>query len=238
MEACVGDRTVPAWTAEAGAHRRGRSAGAASALDAISETPNRFAGVGIREILRVGLMNSFAAGRLIPPIAALEALHPAIDLRVHTNTNCVGFNGEDLTLVILFGDGTWHGTEPVLSMTPLSALTRGGWSRVPASAGPQRHTSPILADMATGKYGVALLPAGRFVRCLGSGRLMRASATEVVRGYWLTCLASRDPPQCGRPAAGIWRLRRRSDDGKVRSLGRLGAWSCASSFSCPSRVSM
>jgi LysR family transcriptional regulator of beta-lactamase len=89
----------------------------------------RFDG-GYSEVLTVGVVGTFATGWLLPRIAGFEESHPAIDLRLLTNTNRADLAGEGLDLAIRFGDGAWHGVESVpLIDAPLTPLCAPGIAR-------------------------------------------------------------------------------------------------------------
>lgn len=76
-----------------------------------------------REPLRIGVVATFAIGWLLPQLAAFEASHPFVDLRLFTHNNRVDLAGEGLDLAVRFGDGNWHGTEAVgLLHAPLAPL--------------------------------------------------------------------------------------------------------------------
>jgi LysR family transcriptional regulator of beta-lactamase len=77
----------------------------------------------LREVLNVGVVNSFAVGWLLPRIEAFRRDHPFVDLRLFTNNNRVDLAGEGLDCAIRFGDGAWHGTDaqPLLD-APLAPL--------------------------------------------------------------------------------------------------------------------
>ncbi|MTH96090.1 LysR family transcriptional regulator [Roseibium sp. RKSG952] len=62
-----------------------------------------------REVLTVGVVNTFALGWLLPRLQTFSSSHPDIDLRVKTNNNRADFLGDGLDSFIRFGDGAWHG---------------------------------------------------------------------------------------------------------------------------------
>ncbi|WP_111557277.1 LysR family transcriptional regulator [Paracoccus sediminilitoris] len=93
------------------------------ALDSIGDTLDRFSDGRYHESLNVGVVGTFATGWLIPRLAAFEAAHPGVDLRIFTNNNRVTLMGEGLDLAIRFGDGSWHGTASCLIMpAPLTPI--------------------------------------------------------------------------------------------------------------------
>ncbi|ATE65552.1 LysR family transcriptional regulator [Rhizorhabdus dicambivorans] len=95
----------------------------ADAFDRMGEVLDRFAGGHMREVLRIGVVGTFATGWLLDRLAGFTATHPHVDLRLMTNNNRVDLAGEGLDLAIRFGDGAWHGihAEPVMAapLTPL-----------------------------------------------------------------------------------------------------------------------
>lgn len=67
------------------------------------------AGQGVREILTVGAVGTFAVSFLIERLPDFQAAHPGIEVRLLTNNNAVDLWTESLDLAIRFGDGSWHG---------------------------------------------------------------------------------------------------------------------------------
>ena len=100
------------------------------ALDRMAATLDRFASGRLREIVNVGVVGTYATGWLLPRLAAFEALHADVDLRIMTNNNRVDLAGEGLDLAIRYGDGAWHGTDavPILD-APLTPLCAAGIAR-------------------------------------------------------------------------------------------------------------
>ena len=104
----------------------------ADAFDRMGAVLDRFAGGHLREVLRIGVVGTFASGWLLDRVSGFTAGHPHIDLRLMTNNNRVDLAGEGIDLAIRFGDGAWHGThaEPVLA-APLAPLcTRAMAARI------------------------------------------------------------------------------------------------------------
>ncbi|MFB9051331.1 LysR family transcriptional regulator [Sphingobium indicum] len=108
----------------------------AEAFDRVGATLDQYAGGRFREVLKVGVVGTFATGWLLPRLDAFARAHPAIDLRISTNNNRVDLAGEALDFAIRFGDGAWHGTqaEPLIEapMTPLCAPAMAARLRSPA----------------------------------------------------------------------------------------------------------
>lgn len=76
-----------------------------------------------REVVWVGAVGTFALGWLLPRLAAFQAAHPAVELRLSTNNNRVDIAEEGLDYAIRYGDGAWHGTDAVLLFdAPLTPL--------------------------------------------------------------------------------------------------------------------
>ena len=91
------------------------------ALDRISERLHRFGDDHFKEVLRIGVVSSFAAEWLLPNLEEFQSLHPTIDVRIYTNNNRVNIAEEGLDLAIRFGDGNWRATHSVrLLNTPFS----------------------------------------------------------------------------------------------------------------------
>jgi len=81
------------------------------AFDRIGNALGRFTGGGLREVLTIGAVGTFATGWLLPRLAAFEAAHPDIELRLQTHNNRIDLAGEGLDLAIRFGDGDWQGQD-------------------------------------------------------------------------------------------------------------------------------
>ncbi len=175
-----------------------------------------------RELLSVGAVGSFALSWLLPRLAAFEALHPGVDLRLSTNNNRVDIAEEGLDFAIRFGDGAWHGTEAALLFpAPLTALCGTGtaarlkepadlagetllrsyrsdewplWFEAAGTEAPPL-TGPVF-DSAALMVEAALAGHGVALApaILFGDRAARPFATEVdLGGYWLTRLKSKRP---------------------------------------------
>jgi LysR family transcriptional regulator, regulator of gene expression of beta-lactamase len=96
-----------------------------SGFDAISRALDRVAGQHHVEVLKVGVVTTFALGWLMPRLPAFERLNPRIDLRLTTHNNRVEIVREGLDMAIRFGAGRWTGVEalPLIEapMAPLCA---------------------------------------------------------------------------------------------------------------------
>ena len=89
----------------------------------MSTTLSRFETGDFREVLTIGVVNTYATGWLIPRLEGLTQAFPEIDLRLKTNNNRADLLEEGLDCFIRFGDGAWHGTEAQpLQEAPLSPV--------------------------------------------------------------------------------------------------------------------
>jgi LysR family transcriptional regulator of beta-lactamase len=78
---------------------------------------------GVREVLTVGVVGTFAIGFLLERLADFRARYPFVDVRIMTNNNQVDLWTESLDFAIRFGSGAWHGVEAdPLSHAPISPL--------------------------------------------------------------------------------------------------------------------
>ncbi|MFC3310713.1 LysR family transcriptional regulator [Blastomonas aquatica] len=97
----------------------------AEMFDRVGATLDQYGEGRFRELLKVGVVGTFATGWLLPRLDIFARAHPSIDLRISTNNNRVDLVAEGLDFAIRFGDGAWHGThaEPLLRapMTPVCA---------------------------------------------------------------------------------------------------------------------
>lgn len=95
----------------------------AGAFDRIAGAVERFDRADGREIVTLGAVGTFAAGWLLPRMAALAVACPGVDLRLSTNNNRVDIAEEGLDFAVRFGDGAWHGIESdLLFEAPLTPL--------------------------------------------------------------------------------------------------------------------
>ncbi|UPK40682.1 LysR family transcriptional regulator [Bradyrhizobium sp. 186] len=93
------------------------------AFSRISGAIDRIEAKGIREVVTVGCVGTFATGWLLQRLDSFRNSHPYIDLRLLTNNNRVDMAGDGLDLALRFGDGSWHGTEAIhLMPAPLSPV--------------------------------------------------------------------------------------------------------------------
>ncbi|WFE76398.1 LysR substrate-binding domain-containing protein [Roseinatronobacter sp. S2] len=121
------------------------------------------------EILKVGVVTTFAVGWLLPHLAAFQRSHPAIDLRISTNNNRV------VILRRSYRDDEWP------------RWFAGGEGACPPLTGPIFESSVAIANIAVDGGGVALLPVAMFTRHIDERRLVQPFAARVAAGsYYLT----------------------------------------------------
>ncbi len=122
----------------------------ADAFDRVAATLDQYADGRFREVLKVGVVGTFATGWLLPRLDAFARAHPGIDLRISTNNNRVDLTGEALDFAIRFGDGAWHGThaEPLLAapLAPLCTPAIAIRLKTPADLIPERLLRSYRAD--------------------------------------------------------------------------------------------
>ncbi|WP_137871013.1 LysR family transcriptional regulator [Sphingopyxis sp. 2PD] len=122
----------------------------ADAFDRVAATLDQYADGRFREVLKVGVVGTFATGWLLPRLDAFARAHPSIDLRIATNNNRVDLAGEALDFAIRFGDGAWHAThaEPLLSapLAPLCAPAVAARLQSPADLIPERLLRSYRSD--------------------------------------------------------------------------------------------
>jgi LysR family transcriptional regulator of beta-lactamase len=99
---------------------------APSLIDAfgrIDTVLERFEAGGVKEVLTVSAVGTFAVGALLGDLPAFRAAHPFVDLRLLTNNNLVDLAAEGLDCAIRFGDGAWTATEAErIAAAPLAPL--------------------------------------------------------------------------------------------------------------------
>ncbi|MFC0203559.1 LysR family transcriptional regulator [Novosphingobium soli] len=97
------------------------------ALGRVNAALSVVAGEGVREVLTVGAVGTFALGILMERLPEFEAAHPGVAVRLLTNNNAVDLWTESLDLAIRFGDGSWHGVAAELLMpAPLAPMCSAG----------------------------------------------------------------------------------------------------------------
>lgn len=87
---------------------------------------------GRRRIFTVSATPGFVARMLVPRLAAFQAAHPDLDLRLHASTQPVDFASQQIDAAIRYGQGPWPGlhNEPLLharfapTASPLLKLRR------------------------------------------------------------------------------------------------------------------
>jgi LysR family transcriptional regulator of beta-lactamase len=94
-------------------------------LDTMARTLDRITGRRDIEILKIGVVSTFAVGWLLPKLPEFRRAHPQIDLRISTNNNRVDILREGLDMAIRYGAGSWPGLDAELildaHLTPLCA---------------------------------------------------------------------------------------------------------------------
>ena len=122
----------------------------AEAFDRVAATLDQYADGRFREVLKLGVVGTFANGWLLPRLDAFARAFPSIDLRIATNNNRVDLAGEALDYAIRFGDGAWHGThaEPLLAapLAPLCAPAIAARLQTPADLIPERLLRSYRAE--------------------------------------------------------------------------------------------
>ena len=82
---------------------------------------------GVKQVLTVSAVGTFAVGALLKELPSFRAAHPFVDLRLLTNNNKVDLAAEGLDYAIRFGDGAWNGTEAEkIAAAPLAPLCAPG----------------------------------------------------------------------------------------------------------------
>lgn len=94
-------------------------------FDAMAIALDRITGHRNIEILKIGVVTTFAVGWLLPRVPSFQEAYPTIDLRISTNNNRVEILREGLDMAIRFGNGSWTGHEAEMlfdaPLTPLCA---------------------------------------------------------------------------------------------------------------------
>ena len=107
----------------------------------MSDALSRFEDGNFRDVLTVGIVNSFATGWLLPRLEDFARSYPQIDIRLKTNNNRADLLTDGLDCFLRFGDGAWHGTEAVklfeAQLYPVCA---------PSVAERLRHPSDLLCE--------------------------------------------------------------------------------------------
>jgi LysR family transcriptional regulator of beta-lactamase len=161
----------------------------ADAFDRVAATLDQYSGGRFREVLKVGVVGTFATGWLLPRLDAFARAHPGIDLRISTNNNRVDLAGEALDYAIRFGDGAWHGThaEPLLAapMTPLCTPAIAARLKTPADLIPERLLRSYRADEWALWFTAAGVPAPVLRGPMFDSSALMASAAAAGQGIAL-----------------------------------------------------
>lgn len=129
-------------------------------FERISASIARYTGGPAREVLTLGVVGTFATGWLLPRLAAFEAAHPDIELRLQTHNNRIDLAGEGLDLAIPFRRRRLAG--PGLHGDPRCAVR----TAVRAGIGATAETATRLGHAAA----AALLPQRRMAALAAGGR--------------------------------------------------------------------
>jgi LysR family transcriptional regulator of beta-lactamase len=82
---------------------------------------------GVKQVLTVSAVGTFAVGALLKELPSFRAAHPFVDLRLLTNNNKVDLAAEGLDYAIRFGDGAWNGVEAeTIAPAPMAPLCAPG----------------------------------------------------------------------------------------------------------------
>jgi LysR family transcriptional regulator, regulator of gene expression of beta-lactamase len=93
------------------------------AFKRVCATMSRFEKGHYHEVVTVGVVATFAIGKLLDWLDSFYEEYPGFDLRILTNNNRVDIAGDGLDYAIRFGEGLWHGTEALeLIESPLSPM--------------------------------------------------------------------------------------------------------------------
>lgn len=161
----------------------------ADAFDRVAATLDQYADGRFREVLKVGVVGTFATGWLLPRLDAFARAHPGIDLRISTNNNRVDLAGEALDFAIRFGDGAWHGihAQPLLAapLTPLCAPVIAARLKTPADLIPERLLRTYRADEWTLWFAAAGFPAPMLRGPMFDSSALMASAAAAGQGIAL-----------------------------------------------------
>ncbi|WP_108662225.1 LysR family transcriptional regulator [Acuticoccus kandeliae] len=116
-------------------------------FDAMARALDRIGGGHHVEVLKVGVVTTFALGWLIPRLAAFREAHPEIELRLSTHNNRVEIGREGLDMAIRFGGGRWPGIEAMaLVEAPMSPLS------APSIAASLRHPDDLAQHVLLRSY--------------------------------------------------------------------------------------
>lgn len=161
----------------------------ADAFDRVAATLDQYSDGRFREVLKVGVVGTFATGWLLPRLDAFARAYPGIDLRISTNNNRVDLAGEALDFAIRFGDGAWHGihAQPLLAapLTPLCAPVIAARLKTPADLIPERLLRTYRADEWALWFAAAGVPAPMLRGPMFDSSALMASAAAAGQGIAL-----------------------------------------------------
>ncbi|KAG1253526.1 hypothetical protein G6F68_011293 [Rhizopus microsporus] len=147
-------------------------------FERISASIARYTGGPAREVLTLGVVGTFATGWLLPRLAAFEAAHPDIELRLQTHNNRIDLAGEGLDLAIRFATARPRHAAvaallPQRRVAALAAGDRGQWR------GSTRAGVRFVTDRGDGcRRGRGRGPAAAAHVRAGTGRRPAAAAVR------------------------------------------------------------
>jgi LysR family transcriptional regulator of beta-lactamase len=207
------------------------------ALRRIANTLDRFEGGRMHEVLRLGVVGTFATGWLVARLSEFSAAHPFVDLRLMTNNNRVDLAGEGLDYAIRFGDGAWHGAEATrlfnAPLSPLCAPEVAQRLRQPADLARETLLRSYRADEWPRWFAAAGLPP-RVIRgfVFDSSLAMAESAVQGAGVALLpVCMFERDvrqerliQPFAIEVTLGAYWLTRLKSRAETRAMGAFRDW--------------
>jgi hypothetical protein len=157
------------------------------AFGRIDRLLDQFGAGGVKEVLTVSVVGTFAVGALLPRLRAFRTAYPLIDLRLLTNNNKVDLVAEGLDYAIRFGDGAWHVNESEMIMeAPLAplcspALSGKGWIAFDLMDNGGAHRRSLIA--VDGKVRISQRFAADWAKLGPDGLLVHGSAKENTNYY-------------------------------------------------------
>jgi LysR family transcriptional regulator of beta-lactamase len=129
-------------------------------FESLGRALRRFEDEAIQDVVSVSAVGTFAVRWLLPRLPQFKDQHPAIDLRVLTNTNAIDFAADAVDFAILFGEGDWPGLagEPIFEalLTPLCSPQIAAGLKTPADLA----RAPLLRCHRTGDWPAWFKAAG------------------------------------------------------------------------------
>jgi len=127
------------------------AAAARTALDVLNESIDRITpSSSPGGVLTLSTLPSFAARWLVPRLDRFQALHPDIELRLHTSGDLVDLLGSSIDAAIRFGPATGAGLVVTASMPDALCLVAAPALAARIGTDPERlHDHPMAVDDAT-----------------------------------------------------------------------------------------